>query len=42
MTKKEITEMLEMLEDYMWDCEGDLLSNVLSTINAIKEKEEME
>jgi hypothetical protein len=42
MTKKEITEMLEMLEDYMWDCEGDLLHNVLSTINAIKEKEEME
>lgn len=42
MDKKEITEMLEMLEDYMWECEGDILHSVLSAINAIKEKEEME
>jgi hypothetical protein len=39
MDKKEICLMLEMLEDYMWECEGDLLQSVLHTINVIKEKE---
>lgn len=42
MDKKQIVEMLEMLEDYMWECDGDLLHSVLSTINVIKEKEEID
>ena len=39
MDKKQIAEMIELLEDYMWECNGELLQSVLSTINAIKEKE---